>query len=72
MCYCCQNDIIKLKSLIFFKKHGIKRNMAFLTKTAAILAAILDVCGTLDVQFGVSSEKDPQMPIASLYKGNKF
>ena len=38
--------------------------MAFLTKTAAILAAILDFCGTLDVQFGVSSEKDPQMPIA--------
>jgi len=72
MCYCCQNDIINLYSLIFIKKHGIKRNMAFLTKTEAILAAILDICGTLDVQFVVSSEKDPQMPTASPYKGNKF
>jgi len=46
--------------------------MAFFTKTAAILAAILDLCGTLDIQFGVWSEKNPQIPIASSYKGNKF
>ena len=42
--------------------------MAFLTKTAAIL----DLFGTLNILLRVWSEKDPQMRIASPYKGNKF
>ena len=42
------------------------------TKTVAILAAILDLCGTLGKQFGVWAEKDPQMPIESPYKWNKL
>jgi len=46
--------------------------MTFLTKTATILSAILDSGGTLEKQFGVLSEKDPQMSIALQYKWNTF